>query len=111
MIYVFDLDDTICYPEKNYQDSCLRYANAVPNWKIIDHMRILRLAGHIIIIHTARRMLTHSGNIDLIKRDVEELTIDWLVRYNVPYDELVFGKPYGDFYIDDKAINVKDFEL
>lgn len=91
-----------------HSDTQRRYAEAEPIWEMIQFLRILQLEGHKIIIYTARRMLTHNGDIAKIEADVGDVTRQWLSDYNVPYDLLVFGKPYGDFYIDDKAINVKD---
>jgi len=38
--------------------------------------------------------------------------IEWLNKYQIPYDEIHFGKPLADFYVDDKAIKLtswKDF--
>jgi hypothetical protein len=29
--------------------------------------------------------------------------LDWLEKYDIPYDEIFFGKPNADIYIDDKA--------
>jgi dTDP-glucose pyrophosphorylase len=34
---------------------------------------------------------------------VGKMTLDWLEKYEVPYDEIFFWKPNGDIYIDDKA--------
>jgi hypothetical protein len=65
----------------------------------------MKSLGHYIIIHTARRMRTHHGNVGLCMADIGELTIQTLKEFNIPYDELNFGKPYADFYIDDLAID------
>jgi len=55
-------------------------------------------------------MLTHNGDINKIKEDVELITKDWLNKYNVPYDELIFGKPYSTtYYVDDKAMTINQF--
>lgn len=109
-IYCFDLDDTICFPNHAFSDSERKYTRALPNDNMIEKLRDVHANGHKIIIFTARRMLTHGGDIDAIKRDVGQVTKGWLIRHEVPYDELIFGKPYADFYIDDKAVNVIDFE-
>ncbi len=107
---VFDLDDTICYPNHEYKDAVNKYAKAKPNLKVIESMRLLSEKGYSIIISTARRMLTHNGDIDLIIADVGDITVDWLERYNVPFDELRWGKPYSStYYVDDKAMNIEDF--
>lgn len=97
----FDLDNTlVSYPLiKN------DYSSVQPNSKIIEYIRYLKKQGHTIIIYTARRMKTHNGNVGKIIKDVGDITIDTLKKFNIPYDELYFGKPYADFYIDDLAIN------
>ena len=34
-----------------------------------------------------------------------EMTTDWLNKYGIKYHQLVLGKPIGDVWIDDRAIN------
>jgi tRNA A-37 threonylcarbamoyl transferase component Bud32 len=50
-------------------------------------------------------MRTHKGNVGAIIADIGKITINTLEKFGIPYDELYFGKPYADFYIDDLAIN------
>jgi hypothetical protein len=50
-------------------------------------------------------MKTHKGNLGCILADVGKVTLDTLERFNIPYDEVFFGKPHADFYIDDLAVN------
>lgn len=106
-IYVFDLDRTICIPQ-DFDDTERRYGQASPIIEMIEFIRDLHEYGHRIIIHTARRMLTHRGNLLMIEQDVGEVTRQWLKEHNVPYDELIFGKPYGDVYVDDKAMRPEE---
>ena len=107
---VIDIDDTICFTNHNYTDTKLKYGNALPNNKIIHGMRILKRQGYHIILLTARRMLTHNGDIEKIIEDVGKITTDWLERHDVPYDELIWGKPYSStYYVDDKAMNLEEF--
>lgn len=108
MIYCFDLDDTICYPNHDAETTHEKYALATPNSEVIGTINKLHSTGHKIIIYTARRMLTHSGDMDKILEDVGDITARWLGQHNVLYDEVIFGKPYADVYIDDKALNVDD---
>lgn len=108
MIYVFDLDDTLCFPNKEHKDSHWRYDQARPNEPMIKVVQKLAYEGHTIIIHTARRMLTHKGDIGAVVQDIGAITHQWLDRHNVPYHQVVFGKPYGDYYIDDKNVSLKD---
>jgi len=107
---VFDLDDTICYPNHTEKDTYSKYALAKPNISLITSMRQLKDKGYYIIISSARRMVTHDGDIDKITADVGQITIDWLKKYHVPYDELRFGKPYSStWYVDDKAMDLNQF--
>lgn len=102
---VFDLDDTICFPNHGETDSYAKYGQAAPNQKVIDAMNKLYDQGWYIIIHSARRMLTHNGDVEKILDDIGGITEEWLFNNDVPYDELIFGKPYSHtFYVDDKAI-------
>lgn len=107
---VFDLDDTLCFPNHEAKDTETKYGLAKPNDVVINRLQMLKQNGYYVIINTARRMLTHNGDLSKIKADVEDITINWLDKYNVPYDELVFGKPYADtYYVDDKAMNIEGF--
>ena len=57
-------------------------------------------------------MRTHDGNIGKINIHTLPLIIEWLDRYNVPYDEVIVGKPWcghDGFYIDDRAIRPSEF--
>ena len=53
-------------------------------------------------------MKTHSGNVGKIIQDIGKITIDTLEKFEIPYDELYFGKPYAHAYIDDLVINAFD---
>lgn len=104
MIIAYDLDDTLCAPNHSAKDSETKYGKAEPIWKVIQHLRDNYNNGHTIVIYTARRMLTHKGNVSAIEQDVGEITRRWLSIHNVPYHQLVFGKMYYDVLIDDKAL-------
>ena len=97
----FDLDNTlVSYPAIPYD-----YSTVKPIHKNIDLLTKLKNSGHEIIIHTARRMKTHNHNVGKVIKDIASITIETLEKFNIEYDELIFGKPYADIYIDDKAIN------
>lgn len=109
MIFVFDLDHTLCVPGKE-QDTINRYAKAKPIKENIEMVRELKRFNNKVIIHTARRMLTHKGDVAMVYLDVGEITKQWLADHDVPYDELIFGKPYADIYIDDKGMTPELFK-
>ena len=50
-------------------------------------------------------MKTHSGNVGKLLADIGIITFETLKKFDIPYDEIYFGKPYADFYIDDLAIS------
>jgi len=97
----FDLDNTlVTYPV--IPDD---YSTVKPIDKNINLLKNLKEAGHEIIIYTARRMTTHNNNIGRVIKDIALTTINTLDGLNIQYDELIFGKPIADVYIDDKALN------
>lgn len=99
--FCFDLDNTLVTSPYITND----YSTVLPIQSNIDYLKHLKEKGHYIIIHTARRMKTHNGNIGKVMQDISQVTIETLAKYKIPYDELYFGKPWADFYIDDKSIN------
>ena len=105
---VVDLDGTIC-PIKKADE---RYEDLKPYDNIIQKLEKYRKKGFRILIFTARQMRTHEGNIGLINVHTSRMTMNWLDKWNVPYDEIIFGKPWpgkGGFYIDDRAIRPDEF--
>lgn len=109
---VIDLDDTICFPNHEFKDTTNKYALAKPNEPIIEKLRELKLKGVDITIFSSRRMVTHNGDLEKIEEDVGLVTRIWLEKYDVPYDNLLFGKPYSStYYVDDKALSPEKFVL
>ena len=57
-------------------------------------------------------MRTYDGNIGKINANTAKVLFDWLEKYQVPYDEIHFGKPWcgkNGFYIDDKTVRPDEF--
>lgn len=100
----FDLDNTLVTFPTIRND----YTSVKPIEKNINFLKYLKRFGNTIIIYTARRMKTHNGNIGKINSDIGKITFETLDKFNIPYDEIYFGKPYADFYIDDLALNCFD---
>ena len=71
------------------------YSKAQPIKKNISVLNNLRESGLKIIYYTAR------GSVSGI--DWEDLTKEQFKRWKIKFDELKFGKPAADLYIDDKA--------
>jgi hypothetical protein len=88
---VFDLDGVIAQISPN-NDYNLSEPDPV-GVALVNHFYA---AGNRIIIHTARGTMTGI--------DWRATTSEQLQRWGVRYHELVFGKPAGDFYVDDRMI-------
>ena len=57
-------------------------------------------------------MRTYKGNVGEINIHTLPTIIDWLNKHEVPYDEVIVGKPwcgFDGFYIDDKSIRPSEF--
>ncbi len=105
MKYVIDIDGTICTITNG------QYEDAKPLLDRIEHINKLYDEGNIIIYFTARGMNTYSDDIILAKNKWFNFTQKQLQAWNVKYHELIFGKPSGDLYIDDKGVRANDFFL
>ena len=99
--FCFDLDNTLVTLPKVPGD----YASVEPIPRNIELVRQLHAAGHHIIIQTSRGMRDHAGNLGQVMRDVGRLTFNSLHDFDIPYDELLFGKPEADVYVGHRAVN------
>ena len=106
---VIDIDHTICTPNDSQKDTFEKYGKATPIPEMIQSIRKAKEKGFRIVLLTARRMETHSGDINKVIEDVGKLTVNWLEEHDVPYDELMFGKPSAVYYVDDKALRPDEF--
>lgn len=105
--YCFDLDGTICYTKLPDEE----YINVKPIPGAVEYLQKLKADGNYIIIHTARNMKTYNNNIGQIIANQSSVVIEWLKKHEIPFDELHFGKPLADFYIDDKAIRFESWDI
>ena len=95
MTYCFDIDGTLCTNTEG------DYERAEPQPDVIRRVNALHDAGDKILLYTARGSTT---GIDW--RAVTELQLkEWGVRYH----SLQFGKPTADLYVDDKAVNLREW--
>jgi capsule biosynthesis phosphatase len=102
--YCFDLDNTLVTFPKVTGD----YTTVEPIKQNIETLRYLKDLGHTIIIYTARKMKTCGSNMGKVMANIGQITFNTLEKFNIPYDEIFFGKPYADYYIDDLAISSYD---
>jgi CMP-N-acetylneuraminic acid synthetase len=93
--FVFDIDGVIAQlaPENDYR-------RAQPQDEIIAIVRELHRRGNRIILNTARGFVTGI--------DWKDFTQQQLAAWDVPYHELYFGKPAGDYYVDDRMIALSE---
>ena len=87
MQIIIDIDGTICTEERTYSRSL-----AKPLEGAKDNVNKLYNEGHTIIFYTARSWMEF------------EMTTDWLDKNGFKYHQLVMGKPIGDVWIDDRAL-------
>ncbi|MBO6308365.1 MAG: capsular biosynthesis protein, partial [Oribacterium sp.] len=86
--FIIDIDGTLC-PIKGKDEE---YVNLVPYKEITDRIRFYRENGAKIILYTSRNMNSYNGNIGLINKHTAPVLKEWLEKWEIPYDEIVFGK-------------------
>jgi capsule biosynthesis phosphatase len=101
-----DLDGVICQLKKEGET----YENLLPVNGAPESLRELKAAGHYVIINTARHMKTCQGNLGMVTARISLITLKWLEKYDIPYDEIYFGKPHADVYIDDNAYRFNSWD-
>ncbi len=104
---IFDIDGTIC-PIKTKDEE---YSDLIPYKEMVEKMKELKKMGYKIILFTSRNMRTYNGDIDKINKYTKPILIKWLRKWDIPYDELIFGKPWPGpkgYYVDDRTIRPKE---
>lgn len=106
--FVFDIDGTLC-PIKRKEE---KYEDLVPYPEMVKKLRYYKDNGAKIILYTSRNMNTYKGNIGLINKNTAVVLLEWLQKWNIPYDEIVYGKVWPGhkgFYVDDRTIRPDEF--
>ena len=106
--FVFDIDGTIC-PIKKREE---RYEDLVPYPEMVQKIRESKAGGAKIILLTSRNMNTYQGNLGLINANTAKILLKWLDQWEIPYDEIVYGKPWPGhkgFYVDDRTVRPDEF--
>jgi capsule biosynthesis phosphatase len=106
MRIMLDLDGVICEIRKEGQD----YDQVRVNEGAIEKIKELKAAGHYIILQTARHMKTCKGDQGQVVAKIGKKTLDWLERNTILYDEIYFGKPHAEVYIDDLAYEFRGWD-
>ncbi|TXE88337.1 capsular biosynthesis protein [Campylobacter volucris] len=103
---IIDLDGTLTIDSKcDYEDKPI-------NTKVLKQIRYYKDLGFKIVIFTSRNMRTYKGDVKKIQTYTLPIIIDWLKKNDVPYDDIIIGKPwcgFDGFYVDDKAIRPSEF--
>lgn len=105
---VVDVDGTLCDIKAPHET----YADVKPRLDMLARLREYHQRGYRILLYTSRNMRTHHHNLGLINKHTAPVLLDWLAKWDVPYDEILFGKPWPrtkGFYIDDRAIRPDEF--
>ena len=105
--FIFDIDGNICVIKKKDEE----YMDLIPYENIVKKIRSLKEDGYKIILFTSRNMNSYSGNLGLINKNTAKVMLNWLDKWDIPYDEIIYGKPWPGrfgFYVDDRAVRPKE---
>ena len=106
--FVFDIDGTLCPVRKGEE----KYEDLVPFGEMVEKIREYKEKGARIILFTSRNMNSYGGNIGLINKHTAKVLSEWLDRWGIPYDEIIYGKPWPGkkgFYVDDRTVRPDEF--
>lgn len=106
--FVIDIDGTICPIKKKGE----KYEELIPYENVIDKIRYYKEQGAKIILFTSRNMNSYQGNLGLINKNTAPILNEWLKKWDIPYDEIMYGKPWPGhrgFYVDDRSVRPKEF--
>ena len=93
--YVVDIDGTVCDTQRG------NYFGSKPIQNRIDKLNKLFDENNKIIYYTARG---YKSGVNW-----REHTEKQLKEWGCKYHKLVMGKPFGNYYLDDSNILLKDF--
>ena len=105
---VMDIDGTLCPIKKKDEN----YADLVPFPEMVQKLRECKADGARIVLYSSRNMNSYQGNIGLINKFTAPVLIEWLQKWDIPYDEIVFGKVWpghDGFYVDDRSVRPDEF--
>ncbi|MCF0131509.1 MAG: capsular biosynthesis protein [Pseudobutyrivibrio sp.] len=105
---VMDIDGTLC-PIKRPDE---QYIDLIPYPEMVQKLRACKEDGAKIVLFSSRNMNSYDGNIGLINKNTAPVLFEWLKKWDIPYDEIVFGKVWPGhkgFYVDDRAVRPDEF--
>ena len=108
LTFCFDIDGTLCPIKKKEEE----YIDLVPFKEMVDKLCEYKEGGAKIILFTSRNMNSYGGNIGLINANTAKVLLKWLDKWEIPYDEVIYGKPWPGhkgFYVDDRTVRPDEF--
>ena len=106
--FVFDIDGTLCPIKKKEEE----YIDLIPYPEMVEKLKEYKAGGAKIVLFTSRNMNSYGGNIGLINANTAKVLLQWLDKWEIPYDEIIYGKPWPGkrgFYVDDRAVRPDEF--
>lgn len=105
---VVDIDGTLCPLKKTGE----KYEDLIPYENMVEKLRYYHEYGVKIVLFTSRNMNSYQGNIGIINRVTAKILLEWLDKWKIPYDEIIYGKPWPGprgFYVDDRTVRPDEF--
>ena len=99
MVFVFDIDNTICKTVGS------DYHKSIPWDDRIAEINELYDSGNTVIYFTARGMGRTNNNVLEAHKLLYDFTKRQLDGWGARYTNLMLGKPAADVYVDDKGIH------
>lgn len=108
LTFCFDIDGTLCPIKKKDEE----YIDLIPFKEMVDKLREYKEGGAKVVLFTSRNMNSYGGNIGLINANTAKVLLKWLDKWEIPYDEVIYGKPWPGhkgFYVDDRTVRPDEF--
>lgn len=108
LTFCFDIDGTLCPIKKKDEE----YIDLIPYKEMVHKLREYKEGGAKIVLFTSRNMNSYGGNIGLINANTAKVLLKWLDKWEIPYDEIIYGKPWPGhkgFYVDDRTVRPDEF--
>lgn len=99
-VFCFDLDNVIC------KTKGVDYDNSIPFKNVISKINSL-YKNNIILVFTARYFGRSKGSVAIARNQGYDKTSIQLKSWGLKFDELIFGKPVYDVFVDDKNFEFK----
>ena len=106
--FIVDIDGTLCPIKKKEQ----QYQDLAPYPRMVEKLWEYKRQGAKIVLFTARNMNSYGGNLGQINVHTAKVLLAWLDKWNIPYDEILYGKPWPGhhgFYVDDRSVRPDEF--